>query len=379
MRYFLIAGEASGDLHASRLISALRKEDANPIFAGMGGEKMQAAGCELYQDYRSMAYMGLVAVLRHLPEVRDNFRIAREALRREQPDVLILIDYPSFNLRIAAWCKRHLPSTRIVYYIPPKIWAWKTWRVHRIGKLCDLVLGIFPFEPSFYQAYGYDCTYVGNPNVANIPFPNKGEKVHKGAREESIALLPGSRLSEITHCLPRMLEAALRFPNYQIEVAMAPGIDDTVYRNLSKTIPSGEEKRIRFSHDTYKLLAHARAAVVNSGTATLETALIGTPQVAVYHLACSRLIGWIRPLQRHIFHIPYFTLVNILAGEELIRELLAEDFTTTNIVAELRRLLSDEAYEKRMRSGYEHIRQSLGEQDAAAVAAQAINQMAANR
>lgn len=361
---------------------------------------MAAAGCRLYQHYREMAYMGFAAVLRNLDKVCHNFRIAREVLRTEQPEVLILIDYPGFNLRMAAWCRRHLPKTKIVYYIPPKIWAWRTYRVHRIGRLCDLILGIFPFEESFYARYGYTCQYVGNPCTTSKTSSSSSTShsgndssssstSHSGNASsssstsmtsgKSIAVLPGSRMSEVQHCLPRMLEAALRFPEYRIEVAMAPGIDESVYRSLSPALPNSAEAKITYTRETYRAVAQARVAIVNSGTATLETALIGTPQVAVYHLACSRLIGWIRPLQRYLFHIPYFTLVNILAEEELIPELIAERFTVANIEAALSRILNDAKYEKRMRSGYEHIRQSLGHQDAAQTAAQAINQMAAKR
>lgn len=375
MNYFILAGEASGDLHAAGLIMALRREDPSAAFSGMGGSRMAEAGCSLYQDYREMAYMGFAAVLRNLHKVHRNFRIAHEALLREQPDVLILIDYPSFNLRIAEWCRRHLPNTKIVYYIPPKIWAWKTWRVHRIGQLCDLILGIFPFEEEFYARYGYTCHYVGNPSISSGTGATSNTST-TGAT--SIAVLPGSRLSEVQHCLPTMLAAALRIEGMPIHVAMAPGIDETCYRTLIANARI-DESRLFLTRDTCNIIAHARVAIVNSGTATLETALIGTPQVAVYHLACSRLIGWLRPLQRYLFHIPYFTLVNILAGREVIRELIANDFTTNRVEAEVRRILSDHEYEKRMRSGYEHIRQILGNQDAATTAAQTINQMAASK
>ncbi|MBO4361830.1 MAG: lipid-A-disaccharide synthase, partial [Paludibacteraceae bacterium] len=163
MKYFLIAGEASGDMHAARLIEALHQHDAEAVFVGLGGDKMQAAGCKLYQHYSKMAYMGYVAVLAHLGDIRRNVRIAEQALLSEQPDELILIDYPNFNLHIAAFCRKHLPRTKVTYYIPPKIWAWKRRRVHKIGKYCHRILGIFPFEPAFYAKYGYACTYVGNP------------------------------------------------------------------------------------------------------------------------------------------------------------------------------------------------------------------------
>ena len=165
MKYFLIAGEASGDLHASNLMKALREKDAQAVFMGLGGDKMRAEGCKIYVDYREMAYMGIVAVLQNLGKIKRNFHIAKQALLNERPKVLILIDYPSFNLKIAKFCKEHLPQTKVVYYIPPKIWAWKKWRVHDIAKYCDEILGIFPFEPAFYAKYGYKCDYIGNPTA----------------------------------------------------------------------------------------------------------------------------------------------------------------------------------------------------------------------
>ncbi len=321
---------------------------------------MEASGCRLYRHIRHMAFMGFAAVMRHWKEVQDNFKIAREALLKEQPDVLILIDYPSFNLRMAAFCKQHLPQTKIIYYIPPKVWAWKRRRVHQIARLCDEVLGIFPFEPAFYAQYGYPCRYVGNPTaeeIARVPSRPRNPRI--------LALLPGSRPSEITNCLPRMLAAARHFSEYQIVVCAAPNIDDAFYAPYL----SPQETLTR---DTYGAVLQASAAVVNSGTATLETALLGCPQVAVYHLACSRLIGLIRWAQPLLFSIPYFTLVNIIAGKEVIKECIANAFTTEHVTAELSRLLNDEAYKKEMLASYEHLVQVLGSQPASVTAAEII-------
>ena len=212
MKYFLIAGEASGDKHAAALMVQIKQRDPQAQFVGLGGSQMAAAECRLYQDYSHMAFMGFAAVLANIGQIRRNFRIAREALLSERPDVLILVDYPSFNLRMAAFCRKHLPSTRIMYYVPPKVWAWKRRRIHQLARLCDEILGIFPFEPDFYAKYGYHCTYVGNPTAEQItnyqsPIAN---------RQSSIVLLPGSRESEVRHCLPRMLDAARRFADYRI-------------------------------------------------------------------------------------------------------------------------------------------------------------------
>ena len=365
--YFLIAGEASGDTHAAELIQQIRLRDPDARFAGLGGDKMRAAGCQLYQDYRHMAFMGFAAVLQHWKDVKANFRIAHEALLKEQPDVLILIDYPSFNLRMAAFCKRHLPQTKIIYYIPPKVWAWKRRRVHKIAKLCDEVLGIFPFEPAFYARYGYRCTYVGNPTAEEIRrTQNTEHRTQTDLQTRSVlAILPGSRPSEISHCLPKMLEAAHRFAGYQVVVCAAPGIEDTFYTpylNAHDTL----------TRDTYATVQEACAAIVNSGTATLETALLGCPQVAVYHIACSRLIGLVRWAQPLFFSIPYFTLVNIISGKEVIQECVANTFKVNNVANELDRLLHDEAYKKEMLVSYEHLVSILGSQPAAEQAARII-------
>ena len=361
-RYFVIAGEASGDMHAAALIAQIRMRDPEAQFAGLGGDRMETAGCHLYRHIRHMAFMGIAAVLSHWHEVKDNFRIAREALCQEKPDVLILIDYPSFNLRMAAFCRKHLPKTKIVYYIPPKVWAWKRRRIHRIARLCDEVLGIFPFEPAFYAKYGYRCTYVGNPTTESLT----GLKSAPTATPPSIAILPGSRPTEIINCLPRMLEAARRFPNYPLIVCAAPGIDDAVY---APYLRAGET----LTRDTYTTVQQASAAIVNSGTATLETALLGCPQVAVYYLALSWLLGLIRRVgQPILFSIKHFTLVNIIADKEVIKELLANDFTVDNIAAELQRLLTDEAYKKEMLANYKHLSDSLGSLPASATAADII-------
>lgn len=363
MTYFLIAGEASGDLHASNLMQALLQQDPQAHFVGLGGDKMRQCGCTLLQDYRQMAFMGFVAVFQNLHKVRANFRIAQQGLLNHQPDVLILIDYPSFNLRMAAFCKKHLPQTKIVYYIPPKVWAWKKRRVHAIARYCDRILGIFPFEEDFYRQYGYHCTYVGNPTMDSIrDYVQEHQKVDH--HESTIVLLPGSRKNEIAHCLPVMLAAARQVQqhtHHPIVVTAAPGVEDDFYA------PYLQHETL--TRNTYVALQQASAAVVNSGTATLETALLGCPQTAVYYVAGGKLTN---PLRHLCFSIPHFTLVNILARHEVIKELLAGDFTQQKVAAELQRLLDDAAYREHMLHEYEHIRQLLGQQPAATTAAQMI-------
>lgn len=372
MKYFIIAGEASGDLHASNLIRQIGLQDPHAEWLGLGGDKMQAAGCKLQQHYDKMAYMGFVAVLQHLPDIRRNLRIAQRSLMEYKPDALILIDYPSFNLQIASFCKKHLPGTRIFYYIPPKIWAWKAWRVHKIARLCDQVLGIFPFEPAFYARYGYRCQYVGNPTHDSIEEWRRRQPAGGAAGERGrlIAILPGSRRSEIRRCLPTMLAAAravrARLPEagYRIAVAAAPGIEEAFYSSYL----DGEE----LVRDTYLTVYQADAAVVNSGTATLETALLHCPQTAVYYIACSRWLEWlIRPI---VFRTPHFTLVNIIPQKEVIQELIAARFTQANVEAELYRLLTDEAYRRQMVADYEEIERILGPEPAAQNAATQITQ-----
>lgn len=368
LKLFIIAGEASGDLHASNLMKALRAQDPQAVFVGLGGDKMRAEGCDIRVDYREMAYMGFVAVLQNLDKIQRNFRIAKQSLLEQKPDILILIDYPSFNLKMAKFCKQHLPQTRIVYYIPPKIWAWKKWRVHSIAKYCDEILGIFPFEPAFYAKYGYKCHYVGNPTADTIrTFHLQRNDLPSTASDlqPTIAILPGSRRSEISHCLPIMLEAARKVAkdNYRIIITAAPGIDDTFYQPY---LQPGET----LARDTYNIVAQAKAAVVNSGTATLETALIGCPQTAVYHVAGSKYLEkLLRPI---MFSIPHFTLVNIIPNQEIIQELIASRFTAENVANELERLLHDETYRQTMLTQYEHLWHLLGEQPAAINAANHI-------
>lgn len=373
MRYFIIAGEASGDLHGANLMKALREKDSQAVFVGLGGDKMRAEGCEICVDYRDMAYMGIVAVLRNLGKVKRNFSIAKLALQREQPDVLILIDYPTFNLKIAKFCKTNLARTKVVYYIPPKVWAWKKWRVHSIAKYCDQILGIFPFEPAFYAKYGYTCQYVGNPTADSIQeFKlEKGrlsttheEELKNQSSKSIIAILPGSRRSEISQCLPTMLEAARQVAGnqYQIVVAKAPGVEDVFYQ------PFIQDEIL--TRDTYKLLIEAKAAIVNSGTATLETALIGCPQTAVYYIAGSKYLeALLRPI---IFSIPHFTLVNIILQDQVIQELIASRFTVENLIKELNLLLHDTTYRSSMMSKYQLLHDILGNTSASNNAADKI-------
>lgn len=344
MKYFLLVGEASGDMHAAAYVSELRKRDPEALFVGTGGEKMAQAGVKLLLHYDKMAFMGVIAVLRNARQIRANFRLVEQALMEEKPDELILVDYPSFNLKIAQFAREHLPNIRIVYYIPPKVWAWKTHRIHRIARLCDEVEAIFPFEPEFYARYGYSCRYIGNPTLQAI---ESWERPNT-PRENRIAILPGSRKNEIRNCLRKMLRAA-KETKLPISIAAAPGIDEAFYQPY---LTEG----VRLEHDTWSLLSQAQVALVASGTATLEAALLGCPQVAVYRIITSRWLGWLKPF---IFKIPYFTLVNIIAGKQVIYEAIGPKFSTNNIRRELKRLLEDDAYRQEMINEYNAIYEKL--------------------
>ena len=346
MKYFFIVGEASGDIHAAEFMKKLRAQDSEAQFMGLGGDCMLQQGATLFQHYKNMAFMGVIAVLTHIKQIKENFRIAQKALLREKPDQLILVDYPSFNLKMAQFAREHLPNIKIVYYIPPKVWAWKTHRIHKIARLCDEVLAIFPFEPDFYAKFGYHCTYVGNPTAEAI----SNFKSHlKNRKSDALALIPGSRRGEIANCLPKMLiaarEAQAKGQVKDIIVTAAPNIEDAFY---AKFLRSGEQ----LSRHTWDVVSKAKAAIVTSGTASLEVALLGCPQFAVYRIYTSHWLGWLEPF---IFKIRFYTLPNIIAGRPIIYEAVGPKFKNHIIRRELQRLLTDEEYVRQMKAEYQHL------------------------
>lgn len=359
MKYFLIAGEASGDLHASNLMRDLRRTDPNAEFCFLGGDLMLAQGGKLVKHYRQMAFMGFVAVLRNLKTVLQNLTDCKNAIAAFKPDVVILIDYPSFNLRIARYVKENF-DIPVFYYISPKIWVWKEYRIKDIKKYVDRMFCIFPFETEFYQKHNYTVDYVGNPTVDSVAeLCNRNERFDEFCTKNNlpqkpiIALLPGSRKQEISACLHRMVLAARKFSNYQLVISGAPGIDAEFYNQS----PELADIPVLFNQ-TYQLVLHSRAAVVNSGTATLETALIGTPQVVVYHV----IGGKLAIMAKNIFiKTKFISLVNIIAGKELVKELIAHLFTAQNVENELRQLLENKEYVKSLKMGYASISNSLGE------------------
>lgn len=369
MKYMLIAGEASGDLHASRLIGALRSADPAAGFVFLGGDLMaRAAGCEPVIHYRDMAYMGFSEVLRHLPSIFSNMRTAKSVLKSHKPDALILVDYPSFNLKVAkAAVSAGIP---IYYYISPKLWAWKQWRVKAIKAMVRKVLCILPFEPAWYEQHGYgNAIYVGNPSVGEMraaidAAPPRSEflKANRLRDHRIIALLPGSRAGEIRCNLPVMDAVARQFPQYTIAVAGAPGVDDGFYRGLTK---------FQVVRDcTHDLLAHAHAALVTSGTATLEAALANVPQAVLYRSNGSKIAY---NLMKSVLHVEYVSLPNLINAASTVPEMLLHNCTAEAVAAELRRLTPDQSNSRiAMLDGYASMRDALGDRDAAANAAEII-------
>lgn len=370
MRYFIIAGEASGDLHGSNLMRELKEVDPKAQFCFLGGDLMSAQGGELIKHYREMAFMGFVNVLRNAGKVIDNMNLCKKSIVAFKPDVVILIDYPSFNLRIAEFVKKniHIP---VYYYISPKLWAWKEFRIKSIKKYVDNMFTIFPFETEFYKKHGYEVEYVGNPSVDSIASrPMQDESINNFCNANDIdntpiiALLPGSRKQEIRACLPTMLEAAKNFDRYQIVVTGAPGVSPNFYNEIA------DMKGVKIVFDqTYRLLSQSDAAIVNSGTATLETALIGTPQIVVYQLAMSRVAMLLKPI---LIKTKYVSLVNIIAGKEVVTELLGHHFTAENLTKELSVLLNDSKRLLAMKEDYRAISALLGKPGAAIQAAKSI-------
>lgn len=367
MKYFLIAGEASGDLHASKLMSALRAEDPEADFAFMGGEQMRQTGGRLVLPAEEMAYMGVVDVLSHYGQIRRGRDRVRRAIREYAPDVLICVDYGTFCMRyILPFVRKHLPETRIVYFIPPKVWAWKEYRVRQLRRDCDLILCIFPFEvPYFASKNVTTATYVGNPTheeVKQFVASRGGESSDSG--EKYIALLCGSRTSEIKMNLPMMLESITPLgERYRVVVAGVKSVSKRLYSDIIDR--SGLEVEVRYG-ETYEVLSHAYAALVTSGTATLETALLGTPQVVCYATRAGHFVNFVFD---HFFKVPFISLVNLIAGREVVRELFGAKCRVKNIRDFLFPLLNDTPERRAMVEGYREVRHRLETEAPASVQA----------
>lgn len=372
MKYYLIAGEASGDLHASNLMLSLQKLDTEAEFRFFGGDLMQAAGGTLVKHYREMAFMGLLPVILHARTILKNLTLCKKDIAGYRPDVIILVDYPGFNLKIARWVKKHL-AIPVCYYISPKVWAWKAYRIQLFRKYVDEMLCILPFEVGFFQKHRYPVHYVGNPTVDAIVNRNHREEtfrefIHANGLEDKpiIALLAGSRKQEIAGNLPAMLEAVKGFAEgYQFIIAGAPGIDPLFYEKYEVSFPP---VKVLFNQ-TYRILAQSDAALVTSGTATLETALLHVPQVVCYRTPMPALSYW---GFTHILHTPWISLVNLIYGDEVVKELFAKFFTVDNIRRELHQLLHVKSYRHNMLDRYREIEQMLGVPGASDRAAEII-------
>ena len=361
MKYYLIVGEASGDLHASNLMRALKELDAEASFRFFGGDLMSEVGGTRVKHYKELAYMGFIPVLLHLRTIFKNMDLCKKDIVDWNPDVVILVDYPGFNLKIAEYIKKHT-DIPIYYYISPKIWAWKEYRIKNIKRDVDELFSILPFEVDFFKGHHYPIHYVGNPCVDAVDAYQKnhaesfGEFVASNSLSDKpiIALLAGSRKQEIKDNLPMMLEAAKPFVDkYQLVLAGAPGIDPAYYQQY---IGSAVPIKIIFGQ-TYRLLQQAKAALVTSGTATLETALFRVPQTVCYYTPVGKLISFLR---RHILKVKYISLVNLVANKEVVRELVADTMTVANVRSELNALLNDETYRGQMLKEYDRMIKILG-------------------
>jgi len=355
MKYYIIAGEASGDLHGSNLIIELKKKDTAANFRCWGGDKMQAAGATLVKHYKELAFMGFLEVIKNLGTIFKNLKFCKEDILQYRPDALILIDYPGFNLRIAEWAKEQ--GIRIIYYISPQVWAWKENRVKLIKKCVDKMLVILPFEKEFYKKWDYEVEYVGHPlvevieefGIRNLELGTKNENpLFPDSKlpitnPNIIALLPGSRQQEIMKKLPIMLEVAKHFPDYKFIVAKAPGLDENFYAELLapyNNVSSVVDK-------TYDLLLQSKAALVTSGTATLETALFGVPEVI-----CYKGSSFSYQIAKRLIKIKFIGLVNLIMDKEVVKELIQDELTVENLRHELNELLTNETKQKQVKEDY---------------------------
>jgi lipid-A-disaccharide synthase len=367
MRYYLIAGEASGDLHASNLMQELKKTDPGAEFRCWGGDLMQAAGGVLVRHYRDLAYMGFLEVVMNLRTIMHNLSFCKEDIIRFKPDAVILIDYPGFNLRIAEFA--HQKGFKVIYYISPQVWAWKKSRVYGIRKNVDKMLVILPFEQEFYRGYDFKVDFTGHPllDVVNrssaYPDPGAFRAANQLGGKPIIAVLPGSRKQEIRRMLPVMVALSGRFTGYDFVVAGAPSIEPSFYRHIT-----GIDGPAILFGQTHELLRYAHAALVTSGTATLETALFGVPQVVCYKGGSVSYA-----IARRIVDVKFISLVNLVMDLQVVKELIQGDFNQENLEKELK-LILEESNRSRIIAEYDLLREKLGGEGASRRAAAAIGE-----
>jgi lipid-A-disaccharide synthase len=349
MRYYFVAGERSGDLHGSNLAKALKNLDNDAVFRGFGGEYMQQAGVELTVHYGDLAFMGLAELITNAGKIKRYIRQCKEDILAYKPDVIILIDYGGFNLQIARFGKKN--GIKVYYYIPPKYWAWYENRALWLKPHVDRLFVILPFEKDFFKKFHWEADYVGNPvldaikaHIAKSPPPQELQK-----EKTTIALLPGSRKQELKRIIPLMAKVAQRFPDHQFAVAAINNLDQSLYHGI-KDLPN---VKLVFE-DTYNLLQNSTAAIVTSGTATLETALFRVPQIVVYK--ANPISYW---LAKGLIKVTYISLVNLIAGKEVVKEMIQSDASSENVSQELKKILNDNSYRKKMLEGYDRIVQVL--------------------
>ena len=366
MKYYIIAGEASGDLHGSNLIKELKKTDSVADIRCWGGDMMQAAGAHLVKHYRELAFMGFIEVVKNLRTILQNLSFCKKDIAGFKPDAIILIDYPGFNLRIAQWAKTQ--GMKVIYYISPQVWAWKENRVNIIKNCVDKMLVILPFEKDFYKKWNYEVEYVGHPLVEVV---DEWQDQHKNTvKTNIIALLPGSRKQEILKKLPVMLEVSRHFTDHEFVVAMAPGLDKDFYNNML----SGYSNVKAVSGKTYDLLLQATAALVTSGTATLETALFGVPEVVCYK---GSAVSY--EIAKRVIKIKYISLVNLIMDKPVVKELIQHELTVSNVKKELHELLTSKERIEQLQEDYSALKTLLSKGGhASANAAKAISNFLQN-
>lgn len=352
MKYYIIAGEASGDLHGSNLIKELKKLDAAADLRGWGGDKMQSQGVTLVKHYKDLAFMGFVEVIKHLPTIFRNLKFCKQDILNFKPDVLILIDYPGFNLQLVKWAKES--GLKVIFYISPQVWAWKEGRVNLIKKYVAKLLVILPFEKEFYKRWNYEVEYVGHPLVEVIEDYKKQHSTLniQHSTSNTIALLPGSRKQEIKRKLPIMLATAKHFPDYNFIVAKAPGINDDFYKMFLS-----DHKNVNAASDqTYSILMRSKAALVTSGTATLETALFNVPEIVCYK---ADEISY--QIAKRLIKLKFISLVNLIMNKEVVKELIQDDLTVEKLKGELHELLTNDLRQQQVRNDYRDLKDLLSQ------------------
>ncbi len=357
MKYFVLAGEASGDKQAALLCESIFKNDSNAAITGWGGEAMTATGVNVTRHYRDLAYMGFVEIVKHIPDILRNFRLCKEEILELKPDGLVLVDYPGFNLRMAGWA--HAKGIPVYYYISPQLWAWHTSRVHKIKKAVQRMYVILPFEKAFYATYGMDVLYIGHPLA--MAAKNEGDLLHS-FKKHYIALLPGSRRHEVELILPEMVALAKLMPGFHFQVAGVTNLPLSLYENII----SGQKNIMIVRNDMHKVLYESEAAIVASGTATLETALTGTPQVVVY-----KGNSFSYQIAKRLVKVPYISLVNLIADKKLVPELIQKECTAERMYQSLLEIMKPDHY-REIQNGYIELQKLLTSGGGAETAARDI-------